>query len=505
MRDKINIEEGIKSLERVLLMMNYDNKKTLSENRTYVLEQQTGVKLTFDGPYLRDTNQKLKLFGTDKHIINHRKFNDKNSTKVYYTVTNNTSQPVIITQSNVQEDYYLDKIGHTESPIKPGEKGRIDFTINPVPDCIGFRTGDEKPTNYNEDRGVINREVKVVTNVGTQTFRVNVKPDEKLSGKEIEYCTEKREGTHSVLQWGAAIFGFAGFAFPPLLLVSLGLELYDSYTYLMEGDDYMAGLGFALAVIPGLELLPKGVITKPLKVVRSEILNVLKSAGKWSDDLLKRMSPEASNLVKWISKNFDNIITKSKNKFTNTANVFRFIRDKTHVPKILHKVFTMLKKTGKFLGDVTVKGILPAGGIMWSWDKLYNWLYPKTNQELFDYLEEGKKSIDDWINDGTGDEISKIKTNDTNSNNTKNGNQKSNWVSSPDIEKVSSGKSFIYRGMSGESVKKIQELLNTKGYSIDVDSKFGKYTYQTVKEFQKNNELKDDGIVGSKTYKKLVE
>ena len=85
MRDKINIEEGIKSLERVLLMMNYDNKKTLSENRTYVLEQQN-----FDIPEMGITNKDaydaLKRVETMKYQRGYS-LPDKKCTKNMYTTT----------------------------------------------------------------------------------------------------------------------------------------------------------------------------------------------------------------------------------------------------------------------------------------------------------------------------------------------------------------------------------------------------------------------------------
>lgn len=39
MKNKVNLNEGLESLERILLMMNYDNKKTLSENHNILSEQ----------------------------------------------------------------------------------------------------------------------------------------------------------------------------------------------------------------------------------------------------------------------------------------------------------------------------------------------------------------------------------------------------------------------------------------------------------------------------------
>jgi hypothetical protein len=56
----------------------------------------------------------------------------------------------------------------------------------------------------------------------------------------------------------------------------------------------------------------------------------------------------------------------------------------------------------------------------------------------------------------------------------------------------------------GDSVRLLQELLVKAGYKISVDGHFGKNTDKAVKEFQKKNNLVVDGIVGTKTWIKLV-
>ena len=78
---------------------------------------------------------------------------------------------------------------------------------------------------------------------------------------------------------------------------------------------------------------------------------------------------------------------------------------------------------------------------------------------------------------------------------------------------------FIRRGHSGPHVTEIQIRLNTikvsnsaivpglGGYTLlgtlVVDGKFGKNTRSRVMEFQRNNGLKEDGIVGPKTWSVL--
>lgn len=62
-------------------------------------------------------------------------------------------------------------------------------------------------------------------------------------------------------------------------------------------------------------------------------------------------------------------------------------------------------------------------------------------------------------------------------------------------------------GMTGDDVKKAQELLIAKGYSVGADGAdgdFGQNTYYAVVAFQKANGLDADGIIGANTWVKLL-
>ena len=54
-----------------------------------------------------------------------------------------------------------------------------------------------------------------------------------------------------------------------------------------------------------------------------------------------------------------------------------------------------------------------------------------------------------------------------------------------------------------EVIKDIQNKLNSKGYSLEVDGMVGDATTNAIKDFQSKNGLTVDGIVGEKTYVKL--
>ena len=61
-----------------------------------------------------------------------------------------------------------------------------------------------------------------------------------------------------------------------------------------------------------------------------------------------------------------------------------------------------------------------------------------------------------------------------------------------------------YGSTDTESVKKLQELLNQNGATLDVDGKFGPQTQQAVKKYQQDNSLAVDGIVGANTWGALT-
>ena len=63
---------------------------------------------------------------------------------------------------------------------------------------------------------------------------------------------------------------------------------------------------------------------------------------------------------------------------------------------------------------------------------------------------------------------------------------------------------MVYRGSRGDVVRKLQELLNKKGFDCGAaDGIFGSKTYAAVVAFQKANGLSADGIVGPLTWGKL--
>ena len=62
---------------------------------------------------------------------------------------------------------------------------------------------------------------------------------------------------------------------------------------------------------------------------------------------------------------------------------------------------------------------------------------------------------------------------------------------------------LIKKGSKGDAVRKLQEMLNAKGYKLNVDSDFGPATDAAVRAYQKANHLEVDGEVGQNTWSSL--
>ena len=65
-------------------------------------------------------------------------------------------------------------------------------------------------------------------------------------------------------------------------------------------------------------------------------------------------------------------------------------------------------------------------------------------------------------------------------------------------------KHLLKKGNRGNYVTFVQKELYLKGYDLIVDGVFGQKTYTIVKEYQKNNKLAVDGIIGFNTINKLL-
>jgi len=63
---------------------------------------------------------------------------------------------------------------------------------------------------------------------------------------------------------------------------------------------------------------------------------------------------------------------------------------------------------------------------------------------------------------------------------------------------------LLQYGSRGDAVRRLQSLLNQRGYSLDVDGGYGPLTRAAVTDYQKKNRLRVDGVVGSETWGHLL-
>ena len=68
---------------------------------------------------------------------------------------------------------------------------------------------------------------------------------------------------------------------------------------------------------------------------------------------------------------------------------------------------------------------------------------------------------------------------------------------------MANSRAQISYGSSGDDVKELQRLLNSNGYSLDVDGQWGDLTEDAVRKYQKQSGLTVDGIVGTNTWGSL--
>ena len=63
---------------------------------------------------------------------------------------------------------------------------------------------------------------------------------------------------------------------------------------------------------------------------------------------------------------------------------------------------------------------------------------------------------------------------------------------------------IISKGSTGDAVKIAQTALNIKGYNLQADGVFGNLTTHSTWQFQKDNGLRVDGVIGPETWNVLL-
>jgi hypothetical protein len=340
-------------------------------------------------------------------------------------------------------------------------------------------------------------------------------------------------------------------AAPVLLGISVAAGLTDAAFYFNEGDPYMGGLMVALAILPAAEFIKAVPAAKPiLDKGSSYVKNLLKkvrslSGKKGLKQSEKQAIKEVETLIEATAKNADEL-GKAVAKKTVSQVIEGVIKLSG---KALWSTVTLLSK----LSWAIAKPFLMVAGIYYSYDEVYLALYGSDEDKMklrynsrFQGLvralkiltnyESAEKQAEEYLRIN-GDAIQerpellaqidynqRQKALDEQNKETVKAleEQKKQQKNSPSFQDVLSKKIdtytnqpyTIHEGQKGESVKKIQQMLDKldlgivlKGYEEGKngnDSIFGNNTFDAVLLFQSNNGLSETGIVDSKTLLKLM-
>ena len=340
-------------------------------------------------------------------------------------------------------------------------------------------------------------------------------------------------------------------AAPVLLGISVAAGLTDAAFYFNEGDPYMGGLMVALAILPAAEFIKAVPAAKPiLDKGSSYVKNLLKkvrslSGKKGLKQSEKQAIKEAETLIEATAKNADEL-GKAIAKKTVSQVIEGVIKLSG---KALWSTVTLLSK----LSWAIAKPFLTVAGIYYSYDEVYLALYGSDEDKMklrynsrFQGLvralkiltnyESAEKQAEEYLRIN-GDAIQehpellaqidynqRQKVLDEQNKETVRAleEQKKQQKNSPSFQDVLSKKIdtytnqpyTIHEGQKGDSVKKIQQMLDKldlgivlKGYEEGKngnDSIFGNNTFDAVLLFQSNNGLSETGIVDSKTLSKMM-
>ena len=167
---------------------------------------------------------------------------------------------------------------------------------------------------------------------------------------------------------------------------------------------------------------------------------------------------------------------------------------------------------GGIIGDSAERrNNLLEGALGSSWEKLTNKISDAgVEAETFDKAIEkivGKSKLDKLVEEFGSIEkaakAGKISSDDLKKAIASIGGEAEKSLNFGDLAEKVKGNKFLYSmgglGRVSDEVKRIQEALNSLGYDISPDGKFGKATYQAVMAFQRAEGIKIDGIVGEET------
>jgi hypothetical protein len=353
-------------------------------------------------------------------------------------------------------------------------------------------------------------------------------------------------------------------ASPILLGISAAAGVSDAYVYYKEGDKYMAGIMLILSVIPGGELVSILKKTNVFSKKGSGYVAKLLKKSKAGKTLTEVEQKELKEVAETMTENAGEV--KGLFKKGLKKSIVAYLKNKT--PKWMANALARLIKTRVYKASKVVfktGGLIYGFDKLYLFvyrDYAFNQanLDNRTKNELrmmVNTLLKNEEAVNEYIEYSTtnallqmaqsnpdafkievdespeeyfakaldgyekelGVETNGTETTDTETTSTViNTSPKTTDVLSKKINPQTKKPFVIKRGQKGDSVGEIQKLLdylsddygNILRLGMDeiesgVDSKFGPNTFDAIKKFQEDNNLKVDGIVGSETLTKLKE
>jgi len=338
---------------------------------------------------------------------------------------------------------------------------------------------------------------------------------EKLAGDSpvIDFIEEYKHEILDVLAIGALFIP----AFGPF--ISLGIDLGNAALYYNEGNKEMAGLVAALSIIPGGEIVRRFPAVKKYGI---EFITTALSKTKAGKPIT---TYEKKAIKEFIEQSSDGALSKAAKK--GLRNTFRHaVEKKLGKLSLPQKIGVLYNYAMTFPGTKLASILLQVGGITLTYYKLaeyFGFTSEPSNEEMmkkiteaWDNDEQLQKDIVDSLLEMDEKQASEAFASffetPTENLNTKTETKKSGGDSKSIPQNIVDGvmkKGYLirkgihsqeskYPGMM-KAIQFIQKLVGAK-----VDGKFGPETESKVKEWQKSNGLKDDGIVGKNTLTKIL-
>ena len=364
--------------------------------------------------------------------------------------------------------------------------------------------------NYDRSKTILEQETMFTRNLD----RIHSNPEsaKKFNQNNAEFVKKYRHEILDVLAIGTFFIPVVG------PFISLGIDLGNAALYYNEGNKEMAGLVAALSIIPGGEIIRK---FPAVKKYGSEFITAALSKTKAGKPIT---AYEKKAIKEFTEQSADGALNKAAKKaFRNT---FRHaVQKKLAKLSLTQKIGVLYNYAMTYPGTKLASVLLQVGGITMSYYKIaeyFGFTNKSSNEDMMKQISES------WDNDEQlqKDIVDSLLEMDTEQSNEafkqffempletgKPENQKSEDVSKSIPQNIIDGvmkKGYLirkgihsqeskYPGMM-KSIEFIQKLVGAK-----VDGKFGPETESKLKEWQKSNGLKDDGLVGKNTITKILQ